>query len=98
MTAFYRATGLGRLSDFLRGNATACGVAWVFLLVAGVAHGLTHVSALAESLRGRGGRRAVETAATALVYFVSGPSEFVDVSSNWRWATLNIHVLTTLAV
>ena len=29
LTAFYRATGLGRLSDFLRGNATACGVAWV---------------------------------------------------------------------
>ena len=27
LTAFYRATGLGRLSDFLRGNGAACGVA-----------------------------------------------------------------------
>ena len=99
LTAFYRATGLGRLSDFLRGNATACGVAWVFLLVAGVAHGLTHVSALAESFAdAAASARAVETAATALVYFVSGPSEFVDVSYELAVGNINIHVLTTLAV
>ena len=99
LTAFYRATGLGRLSDFLRGNAAACGVAWVFLLVAGVAHGLTHVSALAESFAdAAASARAVETAATALVYFVSGPSEFVDVSYELAVGNINIHVLTTLAV
>ena len=99
LTAFYRATGLGRLSDFLRGNATACGVAWVFLLVAGVAHGLTHVSALAESFAGMAASaRAAETAATALVYLVSGPNEFVDVSYELAVGNINIHVLTTLAV
>ena len=99
LTAFYRATGLGRLSDFLRGNAAACGVAWVFLLVAGVAHGLTHVSALAESFAGMAASaRAAETAATALVYLVSGPSEFVDVSYELAVGNINIHVLTTLAV
>jgi len=99
LTAFYSATGLGRLSDFLRGNAAACGVAWVFLLVAGVAHGLTHVSALAESFAGMAASaRAAETAATALVYLVSGPNEFVDVSYELAVGNINIHVLTTLAV
>lgn len=99
LTAFYRATGLGRLSDFLRGNAAACGVAWCFLIIAGIAHGLTHVSALAESFAGMAANaRAAETFATALVYLVSGPSEFVDVSYELAVGNVNIHVLTTLAV
>ena len=42
--------------------------------------------------------RAAETAATALVYLVSGPSEFVDVSYELAVGNVNIHVLTTLAV
>ena len=96
LTAFYRATGIGKLSDFLRGNAAACGVAWCFLLVAGVAHGLTHLGALSESAAASA--RAAETAATALVYLVSGPSEFVDVSYELAVGNVNIHVLTTLAV
>ena len=99
LTAFYRATGLGKISDFLRGNAAACGVAWCFLLIAGVAHGLTHVGALAESFAATAASaRAVETAATALVYLVAGPSEFVDVSYELAVGNVNIHVLTTLAV
>ena len=48
----------------------------------GVAHGLMHVSVLRSP--SRTARRRWETAATALVYFVSGPSEFVDVT-NSRW-------------
>ena len=96
LTAFYRATGIGKLSDFLRGNAAACGVAWCFLLVAGVAHGLTHLGALSESAAASA--RAADTAATALVYLVSGPSEFVDVSYELAVGNVNIHVLTTLAV
>ena len=39
----------------------------------------------------------METAGGA-VYFVSGPSEFVDVSYELAAGNINIHVLTTLAV
>ena len=41
---------------------------------------------------------AVETAATALVYVLSGTSEFVDVTYELAVGNVNIHVLTTLAV
>ena len=99
LTAFYRATGIGKISDYLRGNASVCLLAWGFLLIAGVAHGLTHVSALATNFTGMASSaRAVETATTALVYLVSGPSEFVDVSYELAVGNVNIHVLTTLAV
>ena len=99
LTAFYRATGIGKISDYLRGNASVCLLAWGFLLIAGVAHGLTHVNALATNFTGMASSaRAVETATTALVYLVSGPSEFVDVSYELAVGNVNIHVLTTLAV
>lgn len=76
-----------------------CLIAWGFLLIAGVAHGLTHVGALAANFAGAAqSARFVETVATVAVYLVSGPSEFVDVSYELAVGNVNIHVLTTLAV
>lgn len=99
LTAFYRVTRIGRISDYLRGNSTVCLIAWGFLLIAGVAHGLTHVGALAANFAGAAqSARFVETVATVAVYLVSGPSEFVDVSYELAVGNVNIHVLTTLAV
>jgi|MDSW01.1.fsa_nt_gb hypothetical protein len=92
LTAVYRFTRIGYVADVMRGNAALCVVSWIALVVGGVAHACGHLGVATSTTL------AVETAATALVYVLSGTSEFVDVTYELAVGNVNIHVLTTLAV
>jgi hypothetical protein len=93
LTAFYRLTRLGWLADRLRGNAPACVVGWLLLVVAGVAHAVRHAGAGADAASAA----TLETFATVATYALVGTSEFVDVSYELAVGNVNIHVLTIVA-
>ena len=93
LTAFYRLTRLGWLADRLRGNAPACAVGWLLLVVAGVAHAVRHAGAGADAASAA----TLETVATVATYALVGTSEFVDVSYELAVGNVNIHVLTIVA-
>ena len=92
LTAFYRTTRLGWIADRLKGNVAVCAIAWVCLIVGGIAHLCRHMGMESPT------SISIETAATAAVYALAGTSEFVDVSYELAVGNVNIHVLTTLAV
>ena len=96
LDAVFEATGVRKVADFLYGNAMVAVLALVLFAVGGIAHlgahgggaGLVQTSTAAQ----------VSKVCVALVYFLAGTPEFVNLAYDLAAGRVNIHVLTILAV
>ena len=96
LDVMFEATGVRKVSDFLRGNAVVAAFALVLFVVGGVAHLVTHVGG--SGLVQTSTAAKVSQVCVALVYVLAGTPEFVNLSYDLAAGRVNIHVLTILAV